>query len=266
MRLLTLSLLLTSAATTVLSQGGSNLENNSHSHLRKVRRNSSSSNSNNLSHHSIRSSSSSSSFQDGVLSEARSVLDGSHPALIPSYSNSHSSRDSLGLTTPDEDDINQTEHFQDTITPPSSTKTKRQSDAQQAEIIAQASTSPVAAAQLADQLPGIANNQQGNDQNAGDLIAGSGDATQYPWNAGTHFNPNPDAVPVDNYEGWQALPQAQGFTLNRTIQVAEGAIQVSNSGVDETSLALWILRVRFGEIVRIQSYHRKREDFEMRRS
>jgi len=97
----------------------------------------------------------------------------------------------LKLTEPDEDDVNQTEFFEDNIFSTSRSNlstfnvpSKRQSDGQQAAIVTD--NDPVAAAALVEQLPNVAGNTQGadNDDN-GDIVKGDGDESNYPWNAGT---------------------------------------------------------------------------------
>ncbi|CAO1633210.1 unnamed protein product [Sympodiomycopsis kandeliae] len=98
-------------------------------------------------------------------------------------------------------------------------------DPAQAAIVAQATNDPFGAAKAADALPFIAGNSSGitptnNIITSSDSDEGNG----YPWTVNVPFvananaNGSPDA-------GWQALPDLDGFTLNRSIVIAEGAIQ-----------------------------------------
>lgn len=98
----------------------------------------------------------------------------------------------------------------------------------QQNIVDEAATNPVQAANDAAALPGVAGNTNGNDLAAGDLVQGDSDEGQLPWNSAVPFVANANAA-GDPTNGWQALPQMDGFTLNRSLVITEGAIQVSHA-------------------------------------
>lgn len=88
----------------------------------------------------------------------------------------------------------------------------------------QASTDPAGAAKAADAMPYIANNNTaiplGNNIISDDSDGGNG----YAWSSSFNFVANADAS-GDPDSGWQALPTLDGFTLNRTVEIRDGAIQ-----------------------------------------
>lgn len=115
--------------------------------------------------------------------------------------------------------------------PPS--KRSPATDDVQASIVAQALTDPVQAAIAAQGLDGIKDNIDGGDQANGALIQGDSESAanpadnQYSWNQAVTFVPNADATPGTGAdEGWQALPQLDGFDLVRDQAIVENATQV----------------------------------------
>ena len=96
---------------------------------------------------------------------------------------------------------------------------KRQSDQQQQDIVTQAQTDPIGAANQADNLPNVKGNTAGSDEAAvGNLVQADGDEGQFPWNMNVYFNPSAATTGSED-TGWQALPDTAGFTLNRTLMI-----------------------------------------------
>lgn len=123
----------------------------------------------------------------------------------------------------------------------SPTTTLLPSDEVQAQIVALAATDPIGAARMADSLQNVYAFVDGGNP-VGALISNDGDADaqeseQWPWNRGRNITYVNNAVAVpgtvngaaapENEEGWTALPQLDGFDLNRTWVVRDGATQVS---------------------------------------
>ncbi|PWY99059.1 hypothetical protein BCV70DRAFT_123276 [Testicularia cyperi] len=94
---------------------------------------------------------------------------------------------------------------------------KRQSDAQQQDIVATARTDPITAASTAETLPNVAQNDNGGTDTSGNLLQGDG-YYNYAWNSNVYFNPSA-ATNGSDEEGWQELPDTVGFTLNRTFEI-----------------------------------------------
>lgn len=94
------------------------------------------------------------------------------------------------------------------------------SSAAQLAIYQQAFTDPVAAAGAANAQPYIAGQYATGNLYRYNL---AGDAGQLPWNENVPFIPEA-AVNGSVDGGWQALPDIQGMTLNRTFAVAPGAV------------------------------------------
>ncbi|PWN19134.1 hypothetical protein BCV69DRAFT_45425 [Microstroma glucosiphilum] len=92
-------------------------------------------------------------------------------------------------------------------------------------IVAQCSTDPARAARAALQLPYIAGNSSNGYIGTKYIEAEDADqANAYPWTSSIPFVANAAASGSAD-GGWQALPDLEGFTLNRTIEIRDGAIQ-----------------------------------------
>ncbi|PWN95886.1 hypothetical protein FA09DRAFT_331826 [Tilletiopsis washingtonensis] len=121
----------------------------------------------------------------------------------------------------------------------SPTATLQATDDVQAQIVALAASDPIGAARMADSLENVYAYVNGGNP-VGALISNDGDADaaeseQWPWNRGRNITYVNNAVAVpgtingaaapENEEGWTALPQLEGFDLNRTWVVKETATQ-----------------------------------------
>ena len=94
------------------------------------------------------------------------------------------------------------------------------STADQISIYQQAFTDPVGAAKAANTLPFIAGQYATGNLYRYNVAT---DAGQLPWNTNVPFIPEA-AVNGSVNGGWQALPDIQGMTLNRTFAVQPGAV------------------------------------------
>lgn len=95
------------------------------------------------------------------------------------------------------------------------------STADQLSIYQQAFTDPVGAAKAANALPYIAGQYATGNLYRYNIVE---DNTQLPWNANVPFTPEA-AVDGSVADGWKALPDIPGMTLNRTFAVAPGAVK-----------------------------------------
>lgn len=108
------------------------------------------------------------------------------------------------------------------------------STADQYSIYQQAFTDPVGAARAANALPYIAGQYATGGLYRYNIVQ---DNTQLPWNSNVPLIPIADVQgSVDG--GWQALPDIQGMTLNRTFAVQAGAVMpfYQTQGYDATKV------------------------------
>lgn len=97
---------------------------------------------------------------------------------------------------------------------------------------------PVQAAKDVQAIPFLAGNASGITDTAHQLVPGDSDEGQLPWNNGTvPFIATPDTT-ASAAGGWQAIPDLQGFTLNRSWEVVPGAVMpfYITAGVDPTQV------------------------------
>ncbi|SNX85408.1 uncharacterized protein MEPE_04117 [Melanopsichium pennsylvanicum] len=115
-----------------------------------------------------------------------------------------------------------------------STTASSGSTADQLSIYQQAFTDPVAAANAANALPFIAGQYATGNLYTYNVAADDG---QLPWNSNVPFIPEA-AVNGSTDGGWQALPEIQGMTLNRTFAVQPGAVMpfYQTQGYDATKV------------------------------
>ncbi|CBQ72810.1 conserved hypothetical protein [Sporisorium reilianum SRZ2] len=108
------------------------------------------------------------------------------------------------------------------------------STASQKSIYQQAFTDPVGAAKAANALPYIAGQYATGNLYRYNLATDNG---QLPWNTNVPFIPEA-AVDGSDDGGWQALPQIQGMTLNRTFAVQPGVVMpfYQTEGYDTTKI------------------------------
>ncbi|KAJ9480366.1 hypothetical protein PHBOTO_003586 [Pseudozyma hubeiensis] len=108
------------------------------------------------------------------------------------------------------------------------------STADQLSIYQQAFTDPVAAAKAANALPFIAGQYATGNLYRYNLAA---DNAQLPWNTNVPFIPEA-AVNGSVDGGWQALPEIQGMSLNRTFAAAPGAVMpfYQTAGYDSSKI------------------------------
>lgn len=95
---------------------------------------------------------------------------------------------------------------------------KRQSQAQQDDIVTQSATQPIDAARAADALPNVAGNAAGDTDVTGNLLQGDGYAN-FAWNQNVFFYPSSTLPNVTADGGWTMLPDIDGFNLNRSFPV-----------------------------------------------
>lgn len=91
-------------------------------------------------------------------------------------------------------------------------------------IALQAPTDPVGAARAADAMPFIAGNNTAGYIGDNIITSDSDEGNGYIWTQNFPFVPNANANGSPD-TGWQGLPDLEGFTLNRSIVVRQGAIQ-----------------------------------------
>lgn len=91
-------------------------------------------------------------------------------------------------------------------------------------VATQAMTDPVGAAKAADAMPYISNNNTAGYIGTGIIQGDSDEGNGYPWSQQFPFVANADATGSPD-GGWNALPPMDGFTLNRSITIRDGAIQ-----------------------------------------
>lgn len=98
-------------------------------------------------------------------------------------------------------------------------------------------TNPIQAAQYVQQLPYIPNNATGSTNVAAQIVQNDSDEAQLPWNVDVPFIPTANTN-ISALGGWEALPQVDGFNLNRSWEVVPGAIMpfYSTANIDPSQV------------------------------